>query len=121
MSTDSSCQIHPPTFTGTNSQPSLKGLRGIRTLPEGFSNNVLIGDVGYLQDGSFICMLNVMFPWGHPSNRTFGDPEPYESLANDPSSTHYTLKGDFDRVDYYSRNVSAERNAGATHASSPEQ
>ena len=39
-STDSSsCQIlHLPTFTGTNSWPSLKGLRcGIRTLPEGSS------------------------------------------------------------------------------------
>ena len=89
--------------------------------PRRVFNNVSIGDVGYLQDGTFIRMFNVMLPWDHPSNRTFGDPEPYESLANDPSNTHYTLEGDFDRVDYYSRNVSAEINAGATHASSPEQ
>ena len=89
--------------------------------PRRIFSNVSIGDVGYLQEGTFIRMFNVILPWDHPSNRTFGEPGPYVSLANDPSNAHYTLEGDLDIVDYYSRNVSAEINAGDTHASSPEQ
>ena len=86
--------------------------------PNKIFNNVSIGDVGYLQEGTFIRMFNVMLPWNHPSNRTFGDPEPYESLDNDLSNT---LEEHFDRVEHYSRNVSAEINAGDMHALSPEQ
>jgi hypothetical protein len=87
-------------------------------LPKIIYNNVSIGDVGYLQEGTFIRMFNVMLPWDDPSNRLFGDPEPYESLDCGPFNI---LEGDFDRVDYYSRYVSAETNAGDMHASSPEQ
>ena len=47
-------------------------------LPNEIFNNVSIGDVGYLHEGTFIRMFNVMLPWNHPSNRTFGDPKPYE-------------------------------------------
>ena len=81
-------------------------------------DNASIGDVGYLQEGTFIRMFNVMLPWDHPSNSVFGDPEPYESLDCGPIST---LEGDFDRVDHYSRYVSAETNAGDMHAWSLEQ
>ena len=83
--------------------------------PNKIFNNVSIGDVGYLHEGTFIRLFNVMLPWNHPSNRTFGDPKPYESLDNDPSNT---LEEHFDRVEHYSRNVS---NAGDMPALSLEQ
>ena len=77
--------------------------------PKKIYNNVSIGDVGYLQEGTFIRMFNVMLPWDHPSNKTFGNPESYESLNCGPSAN--ILGGDFSRVEHYSRYVSAETNA----------
>ena len=76
--------------------------------PKDIYNNVSIGDVGYLQKGTFIRMYNVMLPWDHPSNRTLGIPEPYEPLDCGPFAR--TLKEHFDRVDHYSRFVSAVTN-----------
>ena len=73
-------------------------------------DKVSIGDIGYLQEGSFIRMFNVILPWSHQSNRTLGEPEPYESLDCGPfANTH---KRQFDRVKHCSRHVSAERNVG---------
>ena len=86
--------------------------------PNKIFNNVSIGDVGYLQAGTFIRVFNVTFPWNHPSNRTFGDPKLYEFLDNDSSNT---LEEHFDRVEQYSRNVSAEVNASDIHVLSLEQ
>jgi hypothetical protein len=87
--------------------------------PKRIYNNVSIGDVGYLHEGTFIRMFNVMLPWDDPSNRTLGVPEFYEPLDCGPFTN--TLEGAFDKVDHYSRNVTAEQNAGNTQALSPEQ
>lgn len=87
--------------------------------PKRIYNNVSIGDVGYLHEGTFIRMFNVMLPWDHPSNRTLGVPEFYEPLDVGPFTN--TLEGAFDKVEHYSRNVTAETNAGNTQALSPEQ
>ena len=50
--------------------------------PKRIYNNVSIGDVGYLDEGTFIRMFNVTLPWHHQSNRTLGDPEPYDTLGD---------------------------------------
>jgi hypothetical protein len=88
-------------------------------LPEKIYENVSIGDVGYLHEGTFIRMFNVMLPWNHPSNRTLGDPEPYETLDFGPFDN--TFRGLFDRVEHYSRYVSPETNAGNVLAREPDQ
>ena len=82
-------------------------------------DKVAIGDVGYLQDGSFIRMFNVTLPWDDPSNATLGDPEEYESL--DCGRFKNTIERDFVGVEYHSRSVAAETNAGNQKADSPEQ
>jgi hypothetical protein len=82
--------------------------------PKEIYDNVSIGDVGYLHEGSFIRMFNVMLPWSHESNRKLGEPEPYESLDCGPFVN--TLKRQFDRVKYCSRHVSTETNAGNRQA-----
>ena len=87
--------------------------------PKETYDKVTIGDVGYLYDGSFIRMFNVILPWSHESNRTLGQPEPYEPLDCGPLTD--TLKRQFDRVKHYSRYVSAERNAGNRQAMTPHE
>ena len=84
-----------------------------------FYDRVSIGDVGYLYEGSFFRMFNVMLPWNHDSNRTLGEPEPYESLDCGPFAN--TFKRQFDRVKHYSRYVSAEENAGNGQAMTPDE
>ena len=84
------------------------------TPPKEIYDKVSIGDVGYLHEGSFIRMFNVMLPWSHEENRTLGEPEPYESL--DCGSFVNILKRRFDSVKHCSRYVSAETNAGNRQA-----
>jgi hypothetical protein len=43
--------------------------------PKDIYDNVSIGDVGYLNEGTFIRMFNVMLEWDDPSNRRLGVPE----------------------------------------------
>ena len=77
-------------------------------------DKVSIGDVGYLHEGSFIRMFNVMLPWSHDSNRTLGEPEPYQSL--DCGRFANTFKRQFDGAEHRSRYVLAETNAGNLRA-----
>jgi len=87
--------------------------------PKEIYNKVSIGDVGYLHEGSFIRMFNVMLPWSHESNRTLGEPEPYQPLDCGPFAN--TLKRQFDKVKHCSRYVSAETNAGNWQAMTPDE
>ena len=73
-------------------------------------NNVSIGDVGYLHEGTFIRMFNVTLPWNHPSNGLLGTPEPYDLIDCGPFTN--TSEDHFGKVDYYSRFVTKEINAG---------
>ena len=82
-------------------------------------NHVTIGDVGYLQDGTFIRMFNVMLPCDDPLNRTLGQPEPYEILDCGPFTN--TVGTYFDKVGHYSRSVSQETNAGNLQAVTPDE
>jgi hypothetical protein len=77
-------------------------------------SHVTIGDVGYLQDGTFIRMFNVMLPWDDLLNRTLGQPETYEILQCGPFAN--TDGTDFDKVVHYSRSVSQETNASNSQA-----
>jgi hypothetical protein len=83
---------------------------------EDIYDQVSIGDVGYISEGVFIRMFNVTLPWNDESNRKLGEPERYDSLT-------FTgiVRETFGQVDYYSRRVFREENAGNTQASSPEQ
>ena len=87
--------------------------------PKEIYDKVSIGDVGYLHEGSFIRMFNVMLPWTHESNRTLGEPEPFESLGCGPFAS--TLRRQFDGVKHCSRYVSAEINAGNRQAMTPDE
>ena len=82
--------------------------------PKEIYDKVSIGDVGYLHEGSFIRMFNVTLPWNHESNRTLGEPKPYELLDCGPFAN--ILKRQFDGADHRSRYVSAETNAGNLQA-----
>ena len=85
--------------------------------PKNVYNNVSIGDVGYLQEGTFIRMFNAILPWDDPSNGTFGNPDPYEPV--DYSSFANTLERKFGRVEHYSRSVFAMENTRNIQAIGP--
>lgn len=85
---------------------------------EGVYNQVSIGDVGYISEGAFIRMFNVTLPWDDESNKALGEPYSYGLLCLDDIAIH---RETFGKVDYYSRRVSREENAGNTQALSPDQ
>ena len=85
---------------------------------EDIYNQVSIGDVGYISsEGIFIRMFNVTLPWNDRSNRRLAEPEPYD----DPLTLASIVRENFGQVDYYSRHVSREENAGNIQAVTPEQ
>ena len=61
-------------------------------------------------------MFNVTLPWHDQSNRRLAAPEPY-----DPLTVASIVRESFNKVDYYSRQVSRKENADNTQAASPEQ
>jgi len=92
-------------------------------------DNVSIGDVGYLHEGTFIRLFNVTLPWDHPSNQKLGR-WVYHSLGSGPltienfdkvDSGPLTIEVNFDKVDHCSHFVSAVSNASSLHASTPEE
>lgn len=42
---------------------------------------VEVGDVGYIREGKFRRLFNVLLPANHPSHRNFGVPEYHEQLT----------------------------------------
>ena len=63
-------------------------------------------------------MFNVTLPWDDQSNRRLVEPEAYDPLT---LASHGIIRQDFGEVDYYSRNVSREENAGNIQAASHAQ
>jgi hypothetical protein len=82
-------------------------------------DNVSIGDVGYLHEGTFIRMFNVTLPWNHPSNTLLITPEPYDPLVLGPFTN--TIETNFDEVVHISPFVTAETNAGNPQAMTPDE
>jgi hypothetical protein len=82
-------------------------------------DRVSIGDVGFVREGAFFRMFNVMLPWNHESNRKLGEPMQYESLSCGPSAN--ILKNSLDKGEYCSHYVSRETNAGNNQANTPDE
>jgi hypothetical protein len=87
--------------------------------PKTIYNHVSIGDVGYVREGVFIRMFNVILPWDHESNRTLGEPEPYESLDCGPFTK--ILEVPLKTQEHYSRHVSFETNDSNAQAKEPDK
>jgi hypothetical protein len=87
--------------------------------PKAIYDKVSIGDVGYIREGVFIRMFNVMLPWDHESNRKLGEPMPYESLSC--GSFANILEDPLDNGEYFSPSVSTETNAGNRQAMGPDE
>ena len=51
-------------------------VRGLFKVP----GHVSIGDVGFLDNGTFVRMFNVTLPWDDPSNELLGKPEKYQRI-----------------------------------------
>jgi hypothetical protein len=77
---------------------------------ENLYEKVSIGDVGYIYNGSFYRMFNVMDSWDKapPANQRLGEPDQYEPLVWDPfPNIHETH---LHKVDFHSPNVSGQEN-----------
>jgi hypothetical protein len=72
-------------------------------------DRISIGDVGYVNNkGIFHRMFNVTLEWDNSLNSKLGQPDPYERLDCGPFVN--TSEMHFDKGDYYTPNVSSERN-----------
>jgi hypothetical protein len=87
--------------------------------PKEFYDKVSIGDVGYVREGEFIRLFNVMLPWDHKSNTILGKPDEYEPLSCGPFAN--ISKRSLDKGEYCSRYVSTETNAGNNQATAPDE
>ena len=87
--------------------------------PRAIYDKVSIGDVGYVREGGFIRMFNVMLPWDHESNRVLGEPVPYESLSFGPFAN--ILQKPFESGKCCSSYVTTEANAGNIQAVVPDE
>jgi hypothetical protein len=80
--------------------------------PGNLYETVSVGDVGYVTDGYFVRMFNVLLAWDHPSNQTCCTPDFYEPVDLGPFVNIRESK--FTGGDYCSRHVATqEHNAGA--------
>jgi hypothetical protein len=66
--------------------------------------HVSIGDVGYLDNGTFMRMLNVTLPWNDPLNKLLVIPDEYECIE----SAHFldVRNNEFREAEYRSPHVS---------------
>jgi hypothetical protein len=74
--------------------------------PAGVYEGVSVGDVGYMRDGCFYRLFNVLRKWDDPSNFTLFQPEYYPTLDLGPFLNTRTSM--FSKGDYHSRFVTAE-------------
>ena len=71
--------------------------------PANLYESVSIGDVGYIREGYFIRMFNVILEWDDPSNNRLLRPDPYTCLNMGPFTN--IRKSRFSNGEYYSRAV----------------
>lgn len=86
--------------------------------PAGVYEGVSVGDVGYMRDGYFFRMFNVLSEWNDPSNCKLFQPESYPRLELGPFLNIKESK--FSKGDYHSRFVVAEEGV-PYHASTPDE
>jgi len=84
-------------------------------------DKVSIGDVGYMKNGFFYRMFNVTREWGDDSNQKFGTrkPENYEPMKE--ADFKDIKESRLPKGDYYSPNVSREKNTDNKHARIPRE
>ena len=75
--------------------------------PTNIYQQVSVGDVGYVREGYFYRMFNVLLEWDDPSNYTLCEPEPYTRLDMGPFVNVRDSR--FSRGDYHSRYVTSSR------------
>jgi len=81
--------------------------------------HVSVGDVGYVREGRFYRLFNVLLEWDHPSNRSFVQPEPYIRLDLGPFTN--IRESVSPRGDYYSRNVIPSHGSDNFRAEGPDE
>ncbi|KAI9454401.1 hypothetical protein BJY52DRAFT_729609 [Lactarius psammicola] len=64
---------------------------------------VEVGDVGYIREGKFRRLFNVLLPANHSSHRNFGVPEHHEQLT--PTIENHINIGNLDPHNFYSAGV----------------
>ena len=85
--------------------------------PANLYERVSIGDVGYVKDGYFVRMFNVLLDWSNQLNHTLRDPEP--NPESQPENYVCLEMGRFNNIrqttlskgDYYSRFVQEVANS----------
>jgi hypothetical protein len=80
---------------------------------------VSVGDVGYVREGCFFRMFNVLLDWNDPSNYTLCEPEPYARLDLGPFVNVRELM--FSKGEYYSRYVTSFQEPTNTMAAGPDE
>jgi hypothetical protein len=68
---------------------------------------VSVGDVGYVREGRFFRMFNVLLEWNDPLNYSLCEPEPYTRLDLGPFVNIRELR--FSKGDHYSPHVTPFR------------
>ncbi|KAI0295806.1 hypothetical protein BC826DRAFT_1007718 [Russula brevipes] len=62
--------------------------------PGGLYDAVEVGDVGFIREGCFHRLFNVLLPGDHPSHQNFGVPECHQQLhLNAPNHIHRSVEG----------------------------
>ncbi|KAH9991037.1 hypothetical protein BJV77DRAFT_560962 [Russula vinacea] len=86
--------------------------------PSNVYAQVSVGDVGYVKEGFFTRMFNVLLEWNDPSNYVLCEPEPYERLDLGPFVNVRDSR--FTKGDYYSRYVTPSLETSNVMATSPD-
>jgi hypothetical protein len=87
--------------------------------PTNLYAQVSVGDVGYVREGCFFRMFNVLLNWDDPSNHTLCEPEPYLRLDLGPFVN--IRESRFTRGEYYSRFVTSFQEQTNTMAAGPDE
>ncbi|KAH9960654.1 hypothetical protein BC827DRAFT_383715 [Russula dissimulans] len=75
--------------------------------PEGLYDAVAVGDVGFIREGYFHRLFNILLPEDHPSHLNSGVPENYQPLR--PSLSSHIRKSTDGTDDFCSRYVTISR------------
>jgi len=75
--------------------------------PEGLYDAVAVGDVGFIREGYFHRLFNVLLPENHPSHLNSGVPENHQPLR--PSLSNHIRKSTDGTDDFCSRYVTLSR------------
>jgi hypothetical protein len=87
--------------------------------PANIYAQVSVGDVGYVREGCFIRMFNVLLEWNDLSNCQLCEPEPYTRL--DLGQFRNIRESRFPQGDYYSRYVSLFQEESNPQARNPDE